>query len=110
MIVKLVGSGSELENLSQTVALALSELGLSDFVKVESVDDAAYKTELGISQNPALCIEEDSIEFKDMIFEGSVPEKAELVSMFASIFGGATDESSCSSDACGSGCGSCSGH
>lgn len=41
--------------------------------------------ELGVTANPALCIEESSIDFRDMIFEGVVPEKQELVSMFASI-------------------------
>lgn len=69
MLVKLVGSGLELENLEKSVSSALAGLGLSDFVKVESTNDAAYKVELGISANPALCIEEESIEFKDMIFE-----------------------------------------
>lgn len=86
MLVKLVGSGSELENLTNIVASALSELGLSDFVQVTSTDDSAYKTELGIEKNPALCIEEESIEFRDVIFQGSIPEHGELVSMFSSIF------------------------
>ena len=111
MLVKLVGSGQELENLEKSVSSALGGLGLSDFVKVESTDDAAYKTELGISANPALCIEEESIEFKDMIFEGTVPDQAELSSMFASIFGGGESEAGCSTDSCGSGgCGTCSSH
>ncbi len=112
MLVKLVGSGQELENLEKSVSSALAGLGLSDFVKVESTDDAAYKAELGIEANPALCIEEDSIDFKDMIFEGTVPDQAELSSMFASIFGGGESGEGCSTgDSCGTGgCGSCSSH
>lgn len=109
MLVKLVGSGDELANLEKSVSSALAGLGLSEFVKVESTDDASYKAELGIEKNPALCIEEDSIEFKDMIFEGTVPDQAELSSMFASIFGGSEGGESCGTDSCGSGgCGTCS--
>lgn len=109
MLVKLVGSGEELANLEKSVSSALAGLGLSEFVRVESTDDAAYKAELGIKSNPALCIEEESIEFKDMIFEGTVPEQAELSSMFASIFGGSEGGDSCGTGSCGTGgCGSCS--
>lgn len=46
MLVKLVGSGEELSNLEKSVSSALAGLGLSDFVKVESTDDSAYKAEL----------------------------------------------------------------
>ncbi len=107
MLVKLVGSGADLKTLEDSVSKALSELSLNDFVRVETTDDEAYKAELGISALPALCIEEDSIDFRDMIFEGTVPEVSELVSVFASIFGSDT-ASGCSSDACGSGCSGCS--
>ena len=48
---------------------ALSELALAGSVKVETSDDPAYKMELGITENPALAIEEESIEFRDMIFQ-----------------------------------------
>jgi len=85
MLIKLVGQGTELEALTLLVNESLLELGLKDLVNVETTTDEAYKMELGITQNPALCIEESSIDFKDMIFEGVVPEKAELNSMFVSI-------------------------
>jgi hypothetical protein len=62
-------------------------LGLKDIVEMEISNDPAYKMELGITANPALCIEESTIDFKDMIFEGVIPEKAELISMFSSILG-----------------------
>jgi len=85
MLIKLVGFGEPLENLKNIVTSVLSELGFTDVVKVETTDDAAYKLELGVTQNPALCIEEDAIEFKDVIFEGVIPEKEEIKSMFLSI-------------------------
>lgn len=100
MIIQLVGSGTELENLKNLVEKALSELALDDAVTVKTTDDSAYKMELGITQNPALAIEEESIDFKDMIFEGEVPEYEEIKSMFVSILG---DE-----DEGMGGCGSCS--
>jgi hypothetical protein len=40
-----------------------------------------------ITNLPALCVEEESINFRDMIFEGVVPEQSELVSLFISLFG-----------------------
>lgn len=106
MIIKLVGSGESLTSLHTLVERALSELALDDAVKVETTDDAAYKMELGITENPALAIEEESIDFKDMIFQGEIPEYDEIKSMFISILG--DDESemgwSCSSEG---GCGTC---
>jgi hypothetical protein len=44
-------------------------LGLTDFVVVETTQDENLKKELGISEESALIIEEESIDFKDMIFE-----------------------------------------
>lgn len=85
MIIKLVGSGSELEKLQELVQKSLSELALDDAVTVSTTDDSAYKMELGITENPALAIEEESIDFKDMIFQGEVPEYEEIKSMFISI-------------------------
>lgn len=109
MIIKLVGSGNELDTLSQSVKKALEELALDDAVKLESTNDEAYKMELWITQNPALAIEEESIDFRDMIFEGEIPEYDEIKSMFLSILGDEEDAgiggcSSGSCDSCVSGC------
>ena len=91
MIIKLVGSGAELENLENLVIKSL--------------------TELGVTENPALCIEEESIDFKDMIFQWEVPEYDEIKSMFISILGDddAHEGGGCSTGGgCGTGgCGSC---
>jgi hypothetical protein len=110
MKIQLVGSGETLENLHSLVKRALTELALDDAVTVSSSDDPAYKMELGITENPALCIEEESIDFKDMIFQGEVPDYEEIKSMFISILGDDDDHGGSSGgDSCGTGgCGSCS--
>ena len=52
---------------------SLDRNALSDLISIETKQDLAYNLELGITQNPALCIEEETIEFRDMIFEGMIP-------------------------------------
>lgn len=107
MIIKLVWSGTELDTLSGLVNKALTELALDDAVKVETTDDAAYKMELGITENPALALEEESIEFRDMIFQWEIPAYDEIKSMFISILGDEEDHDHGGS--CGTGgCGDCS--
>jgi hypothetical protein len=54
-------------------------------VKIENTSDETIKNELSITKDSALIIEEESIDFKDMIFEGLIPENEELHSMFISI-------------------------
>lgn len=113
MIIHLIGSGSEVENLGELVNKALRELALDDAVTLKTSNDESLKMELGITQNPALAIEEESIDFRDMIFEGEVPEYDEIKSMFISILGDDDDGmggcGSCSSGSCGTGdCGDCS--
>lgn len=88
MQIKIYGSNPETHELLQRVNFCIEDLGLSDFVKAEITTSAELKSELNISQEPALVIEEESIDFKDMIFEGIVPDTEELKSMFISIIGG----------------------
>ena len=61
---------------------SLDRNALSDLISIETKQDPAYNLELGITQNPALCIEEETIEFRDMI-----PADDELDAMFVSILG-----------------------
>jgi len=75
------------QNLENSVKRVLEELGLTDFVQLEVTTNEALKKELQISEDSALIIEEESISFKDMIFEWIVPEDEELKSMFISIIG-----------------------
>lgn len=108
MLIKLVGEGTPLQTLQTLVEKALGELSLTDAVSIETTNDAAYKLELGVTENPALCIEETSIDFRDMIFQGEVPEYEEIKSMFISILGDDEDHGGGCGDSCGTGgCGTC---
>lgn len=88
MQIKIYGQTPETQELLQRVTFCIEDLGLSDFVTAQIDNSESLKTELNISKEPALIIEEESIDFKDMIFEGIVPEADEIKSMFISIIGG----------------------
>ncbi|MDQ7009519.1 MAG: hypothetical protein Q9M94_04485 [Candidatus Gracilibacteria bacterium] len=108
MQVKIFGEGEKTKELLLKVKNVLDELGLVDFIKVEETSDESLKNELGIKETPALIIEEESIDFKDIIFEGTIPGDEELKSMFTSIIGGGDTGGSCGSTeadgSCGTGC------
>lgn len=105
MQIVIVGSSPLRSELFDRTSKILGELGLSDVVKIRESNDEAYKMELGITESPALCIEEESIDFRDVIFQGITPDATEIKSLLISIVGG--EESS--GDSCGTGgCGSCS--
>lgn len=109
MKIKIYGNDGQTGDLLEKVNFAIDELGLNDFITSEITTDDVLKTELNISKEPALIIEEESIWFKDMIFEGIVPEIDELKSMFVSIVGGWWESEGwgCSSWSCGSCSGGC---
>jgi len=88
MKIKLFWSEENTKELLAKVQTALDELGLVDFIKVELTQDEALKTELNITKEPALIVEEEAIDFKDTIFEGITPELEEIKSMFISIIWG----------------------
>ncbi len=107
MKVCVWGTWDQASELQSKIALVLEELGLTDFVTVESTQDQAIQQELKITEESALIIEEESINFKDMIFEGMVPEAEELKSMFISIIWGWSGWGCGSKDeswSCGTGC------
>ncbi len=87
MQVKIYWEWDKSTELTTKVKNILDELGLVDFIKVEETNDESLKTELNIKETPALIIEEESIDFKDIIFEGIIPADEELKSMFTSIIG-----------------------
>jgi len=74
-------------NLINKVNLSLEELGLNEFIKVKETSDNSIIEELNITKKPALIIEEESIDFRDVIFEWMIPEDEELKWMFISIIG-----------------------
>lgn len=102
MQIKIYGETPETQELLQRVNFCIEDLGLTDFVKAEIDNSETLKQELNISQVPALVIEEESIDFKDMIFEGIVPDIEELKSMFISIIGGWDEGGWCWTGGCGS--------
>lgn len=105
MQIKIYWTNPETNSLLEKVNFSIDELGLQDFIQAEVTTDETLKTELNISKEPALIIIEESIDFKDMIFEWIVPEVEELKSMFVSIiWGWEWAWGWCSSWGCGSGC------
>jgi len=71
--------------LKDKINLTLEDLWLNDFIKVISTKDEKLKEELNITKTPALVIHEESIDFKDTIFEWIIPKDEEIKSMFISI-------------------------
>ena len=107
MKVILYGSKENVTPLQQVVQTSLDELGLTEFLPVEISDNKDLQKELDIKQEPALIIEEESIDFKDIIFEWITPPAEEIKSMFISVIGW-NEGGSCGSKeadgSCGSGC------
>ncbi|MDD3794321.1 MAG: hypothetical protein PHI37_05905 [Candidatus Gracilibacteria bacterium] len=105
MKIKIYGNEENTKELNIKVLNALEELGLSDFINVEITDDENIKNQLSIAKEPALIVEEESIDFMDTIFEGIIPNDEEIKSMFISIIGGGENGASCGSGgSCGNGC------
>ena len=102
MQVKIFWEWEKSLELSKKVKYILDELGLVDFIKIEETNSEELKNELNIKEIPALIIEEESIDFKDIIFEWIIPEDEELKSMFTSIIGGWDMWDSCDTSSCGS--------
>ncbi len=106
MEIKIYWKNKEAKELFNKVTLILEELWISDFIKIKKTTDKKLKEELDIKKDFALIVEEEAIDFKDMIFEGTIPEDEELKSMFVSIIWW-SPSSHCSSWECGSGCNLC---
>ena len=85
MKVYIWWKGEEADTLLGQVKLSLDELGIVDFIELQQTEEVSLKEELQIKESPALIIEEESINFKDMIFEWMVPESEEIKAMFLSI-------------------------
>lgn len=85
--------------LNEKISSILEELWLNEFITLENSVSKELKKELKIEKSPALIIEEESIEFKDTIFEWIVPDEEELKQMIVSIIWW-TDSGWCSPDSC----------
>lgn len=95
MQVKIYWEWDKSTELMSKVTDILEELGLFDFIKIEKNNSVELKEELWIKESPALIIEEEAIDFKDVIFEGIIPSDDELKSMFTSIIWGWDTGGSC---------------
>lgn len=69
MLIRIVGTSPEAETLLTRVQESLEELGLLTHSRIEIYDTPEYREAMKITSLPALCIEEESINFRDMIFE-----------------------------------------
>ena len=87
MKIKIFWENKDTEKLLNIVKNSLEELWLVDFIQIEETTDEELKKELNFTKQPALIIEEESIDFKDVIFEWMVPEEDEIKSMLISIIG-----------------------
>lgn len=96
MKIRIFGEtwNTDTNTLLERINFSVEDLWLSDFVEVDVTTDESLKT-LWFTKTPALIIEEESIDFKDVIFEWIVPDTEELKSMFVSIIWG-WDGGSCS--------------
>jgi hypothetical protein len=87
MKIKIYWDNKDTKKLIDIVQNSLDELWLVDFIKIEETNDENLKKELDFSKQPALIIEEETIDFKDVIFEWMVPAEDEIKSMLVSIIG-----------------------
>jgi len=104
MNVKIYWEWEKTQELLEKIKFSLEELGLNDFINIETTTDKNLASELWIVKTPALVIEEETIDFKDVIFEWLIPESEELKSMFISIIWWWESSMWCSSGMCWSGC------
>lgn len=75
------------KELVNVLNISLEELWLTDFIKLEETNEDSVKEEMSIKEEPALIIEEETIDFKDMIFEWQIPPEEEIKAMLISIIG-----------------------
>ena len=85
MKIIVYGSEEKRNPLIKTLNISLEELGLTDFIKLEETFEDSIKEEMWIKEEPALIIEEETIDFKDVIFEWQTPPEDEIKAMIISI-------------------------
>ncbi len=85
MQIKIFWNSEDAIKLFNITKKVIKELDLKDIVSIDKIADKNYKKELWIKKIPAFCVEEESIDFKDVIFEWEVPSKKELTAIIISI-------------------------
>lgn len=105
MKILLFWEWEDYNKLKETVINSLTDLWLNEFIEVKEDNSEEIKKELDIKKNPALIIEEETIDFRDMIFEWIVPPEEEIKAMFVSIIW--WSDQSCSPLKCSWWCNGC---
>jgi hypothetical protein len=88
------------EELYNKVALSIDELWLWEFIDLEVINDKKLKSKLNISKKPALIVEEENIDFIDVIFEWIIPDEEEIRSMIISVIWWKSETPLCATDHC----------
>lgn len=106
MKIVIYWDNKESEELYNLTKESLESIWLNDFVEVSKNNYPEYKVELNITKSYAFCVEEESIEFRDMIFEWSIPARQEMDSLiFSIIWWSPNSDCSWVCNTCGSWCG-----
>ena len=100
MNIKILGKNKDSELLFDKVNNILEELWLNDFIKVKKTTSSKLKKEFNIKKEPALIVEEESINFTDIIFEWIIPNDEKLKSIFINIIGWWNDLNGCDTSDC----------
>jgi len=102
MILKVIWWAPILINLFKEV---IEEFNLNNEIELVAVEEISETYKDMITEQPAICIEEPSIDFYDVIIQGeeiSREEIKDLVLSMSSLNGNTSCDSHCSS--CSSGC------
>lgn len=102
MKIHLSWEWEQLDLLHSLIKKTITDLQIEDSLTLHITNDSNFLAELGITSFPSLSIEEESIWFKDMIFQGQVPELKEIKELFSSMVGDETwlGTSWCSTGGC----------
>lgn len=104
MKIIIYWNNEESKKLFDLTSSSLDNLGLSEFVELSQESSDEFKKELNITKEFAFCVEEETIDFKDTIFEWQIPTQEELNNLMISLIWW---DSSCSPSACSSCWGGC---
>lgn len=85
MKIVIYWNNKDSELLYEKVVLSLEELWLNDFIEVWKTLNDKLKEKIKIEKTPALIVEEESIDFTDIIFEWVIPSDEEITSILISI-------------------------
>lgn len=104
MKIIIYSEDNKWDELYNKVTLIINDLWLSEFLPVEINESTKLKKELWISKEYALIIEEDLMDYIDIIFEWITPSDDDIKSIISSIIWWSWD---CPTDICWTKCNLC---